>query len=152
MLTHICDNGHTQMSHISDDLTVLRWNLCMLDQLIQVLLCDPCMTTQTQYIIALNYKGPPGPLIFIFHTVSNLLLTILEENVKKNDAYLVVGTDVGIQQNGYDGPHGIFNLLSLCICSHGQILHSKRRLWVKCITSWKEMHKCMACLKFSQSR
>lgn len=37
---HVCDDGDTQVSHVGDDLTVLRRDLCMLDQLVQVLLCD----------------------------------------------------------------------------------------------------------------
>lgn len=40
--SYICDDGHTQVGHVSDDLTVLRWDLSMLDQLVQILLCDAC--------------------------------------------------------------------------------------------------------------
>lgn len=34
------------MSHIGDDLTVLRRDLGVLNQLVKVLLCDPCFATQ----------------------------------------------------------------------------------------------------------
>lgn len=37
---HVCDNGDAQMSHVGDDLAVFRGDLSVLDQLVQVLLCD----------------------------------------------------------------------------------------------------------------
>ena len=40
VLTHVCDDGHTQVGHVGDDLTVLGRDLGMLDELVQVLLCD----------------------------------------------------------------------------------------------------------------
>lgn len=52
--------------------------------------------------------------------------TILEENVEQDDADLVVGADVGVQQDWHDGPHGVFNLFALRICSHSEILLSDR--------------------------
>lgn len=58
---------------------------------------------------------------FIF----SLSLTVLKENVKQDDAYLVICADIGIQQYGHNGPHGIFDLLSLSICAHSQILQQK---------------------------
>lgn len=38
--SHICDDGNAQVSHVGDDLAVLRGDLSMLDQFVQVLLCD----------------------------------------------------------------------------------------------------------------
>lgn len=38
--SHICDDWNAQVSHVGDDLTVLGRDLSMLDQLVQVLLCD----------------------------------------------------------------------------------------------------------------
>lgn len=38
--SYVCDDGNAQMSHIGDDLAVFRWNLSVLDQLVQVLLCN----------------------------------------------------------------------------------------------------------------
>lgn len=38
--SHVCDDRDTQVGHVGDDLAVLRRDLCMLDQLVQVLLCD----------------------------------------------------------------------------------------------------------------
>lgn len=35
---YICDDGDAQVSHVGDDLTVLRWDLSVLDQLVQILL------------------------------------------------------------------------------------------------------------------
>lgn len=58
---------------------------------------------------------------FIF----SLSLTVLKENVKQDDADLVICADIGIQQYGHNGPHGIFDLLSLSICAHSQILQQK---------------------------
>lgn len=43
---YIRDDWDTQMSHIGDDLTVLRRDLGVLNQLVKVLLCDPCFATQ----------------------------------------------------------------------------------------------------------
>lgn len=40
MGTHICDDGHPEVGHVGDDLTVLCWDLSVLDQLVQVLLSD----------------------------------------------------------------------------------------------------------------
>lgn len=52
--------------------------------------------------------------------------TVLQENVEEYDADLVVGGDVGIQQDWHDGPHGVFNLFALCVCSHSEILPGDR--------------------------
>lgn len=38
--THVCDDGHPEVGHVGDDLTVLCWDLSVLDQLVQVLLSD----------------------------------------------------------------------------------------------------------------
>lgn len=38
--TYVCDDGDAQVSHVGDDLTVLRRDLSVLDQLVQILLCD----------------------------------------------------------------------------------------------------------------
>lgn len=38
--TYICDDGNTQVSHVGDDLAVLRGDLRMLDQFVQVFLCN----------------------------------------------------------------------------------------------------------------
>lgn len=37
---YICDDGHPEVRHVGDDLTVLRWDLGVLDQLVQVFLSD----------------------------------------------------------------------------------------------------------------
>lgn len=37
---YICDDGNAQVSHVGDDLAVLRGNLSMLDQFVQVFLCN----------------------------------------------------------------------------------------------------------------
>lgn len=42
---YICDDWDAQVSHIGDDLTVLRRDLGMLDQLVEVLLCDSWFST-----------------------------------------------------------------------------------------------------------
>lgn len=38
--THVGDDGHPKVGHVGDDLAVLRWDLSVLDQLVQVLLGD----------------------------------------------------------------------------------------------------------------
>lgn len=38
--SYVCDDGDAQVSHVGDDLTVLRGDLSVLDQLVQVLLRD----------------------------------------------------------------------------------------------------------------
>lgn len=50
------------------------------------------------------------------------LLTILEENVEQDDADFVIRADISIQQDGHNGPHGVFDLFSLGVCAHSQIL------------------------------
>lgn len=42
-------------------------------------------------------------------------LTILEEDVEENDADLVKDGHGGVQQDGHDGSHWIFDLLSFSI-------------------------------------
>lgn len=51
-----------------------------------------------------------------------LVLTIFEENVEQDDADLVICADIGIQQDGYNSPHWVFDLFSLSVCAHSQIL------------------------------
>lgn len=63
---------------------------------------------------------------------SSLLLTILEENVEQDDADLVICADVGVQQDWHDGPHGVFDLLSLSVCAHSQILEQRQTLSYVC--------------------
>lgn len=40
LASYIGDDGHTEVSHVGDDLTVLWGNLGVLDQFVQVFLCD----------------------------------------------------------------------------------------------------------------
>lgn len=54
-------------------------------------------------------------------------LTILEENVEKDDADLVRHCDIGIQQDGNNQPHGILDLLPLGVDAHSQILGEGRK-------------------------
>lgn len=68
------------------------------------------------------------PHIRCLFSSSNLLLTVLEEDVEQDDADLVICADVGIQQDGHDGPHGVFDLLSLSICAHSQILEHRQHV------------------------
>lgn len=49
-------------------------------------------------------------------------LTILEEDVEKDDADLVRHCDIGIQQDGNNQPHWILDLFPLSIDAHSQIL------------------------------
>lgn len=44
--SYICDNGDAQVGHVGDDLTVLWRNLGVLDQFVQVLLCNAWEHTQ----------------------------------------------------------------------------------------------------------
>lgn len=53
---------------------------------------------------------------------SLIRLTILKENVEQDNANLVIRADIGIQQDGDDGPHGVLDLLSLGVRAHSQIL------------------------------
>lgn len=53
-------------------------------------------------------------------------LTILQEDVEQDDADLVIGADVAIQQDGDNGPHGVLDLLSFSIGAHGQVLQGAR--------------------------
>lgn len=39
---HVRDDGHPEVGHVGDDLTVLRGDLGVLDQLVQVFLGDAC--------------------------------------------------------------------------------------------------------------
>jgi len=39
---HVCDDGHPEVCHVRDDLTVLRRDLSVLDQFVQVFLSDAC--------------------------------------------------------------------------------------------------------------
>lgn len=54
-------------------------------------------------------------------------LTIFKEDVEQDDADLVTHTDVGVQQNGYNEPHRVLYLLTLCIYAHRQILKEKKQ-------------------------
>lgn len=56
--------------------------------------------------------------------------TVLQENVEEDNADLVVGADVGVQQDRHDGPHGVFNLFALCVGSHSEILPSDRARFI----------------------
>lgn len=58
--------------------------------------------------------GPGGPL------------TILKEDVEQDDADLVVGADVGIQQDWHNGTHGVLDLLALSVSAHGKVLEGNR--------------------------
>ena len=58
---------------------------------------------------------------------ASLNLTVLQEDVKEDDADLVVRGDIGIQQDGHDGPHGVLDLLPLSVCTHGQVLRARDR-------------------------
>lgn len=49
-------------------------------------------------------------------------LTVLQEDVEQDDADLVGDTDAGVQENRYNKPHGILDLLSLGIRGHCQVL------------------------------
>lgn len=53
-LSYICDDGDAQVSHVGDDLTVFRWDLSVLDQLVQVLLCDACTHEERKFISVSN--------------------------------------------------------------------------------------------------
>lgn len=53
-------------------------------------------------------------------------LTILEEDVEQDDADLVICADVCVEQDGHDGPHGVFDLLSFSVCAHRQILQQEK--------------------------
>lgn len=50
------------------------------------------------------------------------LLAVLQEDVEQDDADLVVCADVGVQQDGDDGPHRVLDLLPLGVGAHSQIL------------------------------
>lgn len=114
------------MSHIGDDLTVLRRDLGVLDQLVKVLLRDPCFATHahTSHVTKWLIKAIKCKLRHKMAAKDSL--TILQENVEQDDADLVIGGDVGIQQDWHDGPHGVFNLFPLCVCSHSEILPGDR--------------------------
>ena len=74
----------------------------------------------------------------------SLFLTVLEENVEQDDADLVICADVGVQQDGNNGPHGVFDLLSLGICAHSQILEQRTRR-SRLNTHFKCLQKCLIC-------
>ena len=77
----------------------------------------------------------------LLYVTCSFLLTILEENVEQDDADLVICADVGVQQDGNDGPHGVFDLLSLSVCAHGQIL--EQRIRVCHLTALNTHFKCL---------
>lgn len=54
-------------------------------------------------------------------------LTVLEENVEKDDADLVRHCDVGVQQDGNNQPHWILDLFPLSIYAHSQVLGRGRK-------------------------
>lgn len=62
-----------------------------------------------------------------FKSLPLVLLTILEENVQQDDADFVICADISIQQDGHNGPHGVFDLFSLGVCAHCQILRQINR-------------------------
>lgn len=59
-------------------------------------------------------------MLYFVHVL--FLVTVLEEDVEKDDTDLVVCADVGVQQNGYNGPHRVLDLLSFSVSAHGQVL------------------------------
>ena len=69
VLTHICDDGHTQVGHVGDDLTVLRWDLSMLDELVQVLLRDAYPTTHHRLLS--SYRLPLNHHLYPLFTTQN---------------------------------------------------------------------------------
>lgn len=114
------------MSHIGDDLTVLRRDLGVLDQLVKVLLRDPCFATHAHTSHVTKWLIRAMTCKLRYKMAAKDSLTVLQENVEQDDADLVVGADVGIQQDWHDGPHGVFNLFTLCVCSHSEILPGDR--------------------------
>lgn len=157
--SYICDDGNTQVSHVGDDLAVLGGNLGMLDQFVQVFLCN---TWRQMFVFPKNQtcRTHPEVIHLLSHIVKKtktkqnkflplVLLTIFEKNVEQDDADFVIRANISIQQDGHNGPHRVFDLFSLGVCAHSQILrqtnmHDSTPSQKRISTKWRHFNRALS--------